>query len=102
MIEVKDQQVINIPEKTYQDSQKTTEKLTQQARQLGQLESENEELKAKLKRDAKEITITLEKGSPARLYDMFYGANPGQSQGKLESIMNAMNFKRNMKYLKVN
>jgi len=85
MIEVKDQFQVNIPEKTYQDSQKTTETLTKQAEKVGKLEAENKSLKEKLEREAKEIKVTLEKGSSVKLHDMFYGVCMPKI-GNVESI----------------
>lgn len=85
MIEVKDQLLVNVPEKTYQDSQKTTEKLTQQAKIVGQLEAENTSLKEQLVREAKEIKVTLEKGSSVKMHELYYGLCM-PSIGAVESI----------------
>ena len=72
MTDIKDHLIVNIPEKTYQDSQKTTEKLTEQAKKVGRLEAENEALTERLAKESKEITVRLEKGAPQTIRGLMY------------------------------
>jgi hypothetical protein len=74
------------PEKAYQDSQKVTDKLTQQAEKIGRLEAENKTLEI----TSKKITVTLKEGDiksdQSALMGMLYYGIPTTHAGKVSSI----------------
>lgn len=79
-----------LPEKTFQDSQKTTEQLTSLSQSLGKAEAEVKILKEKLAKEDKKITVTIkdaDKGDTGGFFHVLHGMIPVATLGaKVASI----------------
>lgn len=77
----------SIPEKTFQDSQRTTDLLTVQAQDLGKYKAQVKALEKQLEDDAKKITVTLKTESPkVKVHDLMWGTRVFQGGLDVQSI----------------